>query len=279
MNTSGNSKHPLRVNAFTLVELLAVLAIVGVLAIMVCPFIKSCAIKAQSVAEISGARSAIRAWQAYAGENNGALLPGYLDFSESARSTVRNSRGEALGFPISARYVFRLAPYLDYRIKGSLLVNQQKSLTDDYMASMAPSFGINLTFVGGDFGSGSDLVPSDQAFAAYGKFVVTNINEIFAPSKLIVFASARITGSPTNMEGYNAIKSPYWQSKRWADKFDEKRPYYDYGAVHPRFGGKAACAMADGHVELLKFDDLFDMRRWSNQAAQADDPNWTLQSL
>jgi prepilin-type processing-associated H-X9-DG protein len=272
--------HPRsRDSAFSLLELLATMGVVLVLATLVMPSWNSFSRKSESVAEISGARNAIAAWQAYASENSGVVLPGYLAFAEAMQSDVRNSQGQKLNFPVNARYVFRLAPYLDYQLKGSLLVNKQQAITDDYAASMAPSFGLNLTFVGGDFGGGSDLVPSPQAFATYGKFVVTHISEIHLPSKLIVFASARINGDPTNMEGYNAVKSPYWQSRRWADTFDESRPYYDYGAVHPRFDGRAACAMADGHVALLNFAELSDMRRWSNQAAQSDDPAWTLKPL
>lgn len=267
-----------RNSAFTLVELLVVVGIICILAALVFPLWKNLESKMQVAAEISGARNAIRGWQSYASENNGMLLRGYLSFADSMKAEVKNIKGQALSFPVSARYVFRLAPYLSGQLKGSLLVNDQKKLTDDYSISMAPSFGLNLTFVGGDYGSGSDLIPSDASFATYGKFVVQRLHEIHSPSKLIVFASSRIN-EPDAMDGYNAVKSPYLLEKRWADSYQEKQPYYDYGAIHPRFDGKAACAMADGHVALLAFEELFDMRRWSNQAAEADDPNWTLHPL
>lgn len=268
------------VGGFSLVELLTALGVVGVLAALIMPFVNSCFVKARMAKEIAGARSAITAWHAYASENNGSLLPGYLDFAAAQQSGVRNPAGQPLSFPVNARYVFRLAPYLDYQLKGSLLLNKQERLNSDYEMSLAPSFGINLTFVGGDYGSGSDKIPSEQNFVTYGKFAVTHLNEIYAPSKLLVFASARITDAALgNQEGYNAIKSPYFVSRRWAEEYDENRPYYDYGGVHPRFNGKAVCAMADGHVEALTMEQLEDMRRWSNQAAQADNPDWTLQTF
>ncbi len=274
-----SSQSRFRSAAFTLVELLVTIGIVAALATLLFPLGKVISRSGQAAAEINGAKSAVTAWRAYAGENNGTLLPGYLDFMAASKAGVRNSAGQNLSFPVSARYPFRLAPYLDYQLKGSLLVNKQKAITDDYTVSVAPSFGMNITFVGGDYGGGSDMVPSAQSFATYGKFVVQNINEIYSPSQLIVFASARITGAQENFEGYNAVKSPNLQGKRWPDTFEESRPYYDYGAIHPRFSGRAACAMADGHVELIKYADLFDMRRWSNQAAEADDKDWTLKPL
>ena len=40
-------------------------------------------------------------------------------------------------------------------------------------------------------------------------------------------------------------------------------------------GGKAATVMFDGHCTKFTFDQLNDMRRWSNQATDAD---WTLGS-
>lgn len=264
---------------FTLIELLISVGIISVLAALVIPITSSSLEKARSVNEINGARSAIQAWQLYAADNNGTLLPGYLSMSQAAAAGVKNGSGNPVAFPMNARYPFRLAPYLNNSLKGSLLVNKQAKLTSDYEISMSPSFGVNLTFVGGDWGSGSDLAPTDANLATYGKFVVTRLAEIHSPGQLVVFASARYTDpSFGNSEGYNAIKSPNLTTQRWADQYDEKRPYYDYGSVHPRFDGRAVCAMADGHVELLTLDDLRDMRRWSNQAAEADDPDWTLQT-
>jgi len=264
-----------RTSGFTLIELLAAAGIVAMLAVIAYPVAANCIGRSRAATEMAGARRAVSAWLSHAAENNGSILPGY-----QADLAAVNGRGEKLGFPANARYVFRLAPYLNYELKGSLLVNRQSQLRDDYEMSMAPSFGINLTFVGGDFGGGSDLVPSEANLNTYGKFVVTRLGEIHSPSKLIVFASARINDSGGRVqEGYNAIKSPRLTAERWGRTYRESAPYYEFGAIHPRFGGRAVCAMADGHVELLGIDDLRDMRRWSNQAAAADDPDWTLRPL
>ena len=258
-----------------MVEILVTISIVAMLGAIAVPAIQGSREKAKCAKEIAGARHAVSAWQSYATDNNGIVLPGY-----KSEPGVVNARGEALRFPVSARYVFRLAPYLDYRLRGTLLVNKQEGLTSDYSMSVAPSFGLNLTFAGGDFGSGSDLQPNEANFATYGKFVVTRLAEIHAPGKFIVFSSARFKDASLGQsEGYNAVRSPFFQMRRWPASYNEAGADYDFGNVHLRFDGRAVCAMADGHVELLDYAQLEDMRRWSNQAAQADDPDWTLQAL
>jgi len=175
---------------FTLVEMLVAIGVILVLAVVGIPVGASCIENAKAAKEIAGGRNLVSAWMSYAADNNGSVLPGYLSMSQATAAKVTNKNGSQLVFPTSARYPFRLAPYLDYQLKGNILINKQVGLVDDYEISMAPSLGLNLTFVGGDFGGGSDLVPNDANYAMYGKFVVTNINEIYAPSKLLVFASA-----------------------------------------------------------------------------------------
>ena len=47
------------------------------------------------------------------------------------------------------------------------------------------------------------------------------------------------------------------------------------GFVSLEYGGKAIVAHLDGNVRLLDETELRDMRRWSNQAAMYDDPDFS----
>lgn len=258
--------------AFTVLELLAAIAIVLTLAVIAFPYFTGMCSQARAVREMNGAKRAVSAWLNHAAENNGQILEGY-----KSDPSARNGRGQPLAFPTNARYPYRLAPYLNYELRGSLLVNNQAALTSDYEISVAPSFGINLTFVGGDHGSGSDLRPTQENLDRHGQFVVTRLPQIHAPARLIVFASARFEDPGSGKkEGYNAIKSPFFAARRWPSTYDENQPYYDFGNVHLRFKNRAVCAMADGHVEMLDYDQLLDMTRWSNQAAADNNPDWTI---
>lgn len=261
-------------------EIMTGVSIAAVIAALGIPIYNSVLQDARMARELGAARKLITAWHSYAGDNNGSVLPGFQT------TPAYNQDGELLSYPVNARYPFRIAPYLGHELKGAVLVNdQEKFLLEkdpevrDYSISVFPSFGINATFVGGDYGSGSELQPSESTYSRFGKFVITHITEPVAPQKLIVFASAHSDSSHGKSDGYFLIRSPRLQADRWADSYDPNASASQFGYVHPRYNGRAVAAMADGHVELLDESQLRDMRRWSNQAAEANNPNWTLKRL
>lgn len=267
---------------FTLIELLACLGIMVVLAGVLIPGTIKCLNHAKTVQEIAGARRVATAWLAYASENNGRVLIGYSDWNDPTLDQVTDVKGNPLERLAARRYVYRLAPYLDYQLKGSVLIGKQSKLLGDthvvgneYMVSAFPSFGINLTFVGGDYGSGSWLNPR-----LYPEQIVERLANIHSPSKLLIFASARYTSYTDDYEGYNALYPPYVSRRIWADSedFDPEKPFHAFGAMDFRHTDRAVCIMADGHVELLSYKDLEDMRYWSNAAAEANDPNWRFEN-
>lgn len=140
------------------------------------------------------------------------------------------------------------------------------------------------------------------------KFYVTHLHEIHKPQTLMVMSSSRGVDVAT-VGGYSSMgygtRAPDWTAaSRVIPGFWEiipPSPQYDagqeantprapaitwiasntfsnnlnplsWGNIHPRHSGKAVSAQADGHVEMLKLEDLRDMRRWANQANK---PNWT----
>ncbi len=259
---------------FTLVELLVVLAIVGVLASLTVFVAGSARDKGEAAEEVAALRQTMIAYHLYTTENNGQLLAGYR-----AEPAV-DAAGESLHFPANARYPWRLAPYLDYQLSGTLFTGSRKSVPETagsaYAVSVGPSFGINATFVGGDYGGSSDLVPTERAFSRFGPFCALRMTDVPEPSKQIVFASARSGTGKEKIEGYFLIRSPNFQSRRWATRYDEAAGADQWGFVHPRHGGKAAFGFLDGRVAMLDYQSMQDMRYWSPLAATNDDPDWTL---
>jgi prepilin-type N-terminal cleavage/methylation domain-containing protein/prepilin-type processing-associated H-X9-DG protein len=262
----------MKTRAFTLIELLVVIAIISVLAGLSFSAITAARRSGDQAREIAAGRQLMAAYILAASDNDGELLSAY-----AASGTAKNEAGQTVTGPTAQRYPWRLAAYLGGKVFGTLLVNDQAKLgqkskrTDlDYLVSFAPTFGMNATYVGGNF-KGS-LTPGGLAEKKYGHFCVTRTLDVVAPAKLIVFCSAHYTGlDGMSYLGYNIVNGPAETKKNWnARSYKEGDSAEKLGYIHPRYNGRAVVVMFDGHTELLTPTELEDMRRWSNQAADLD---------
>lgn len=257
-----------KTRAFTLIELLAVVAILAILAGVGSAAISSAMEKGKMAAEISAAKTLITAFHAAAADRGGVFLPSHDTSAPAAQNASRKpvSMAEA-----KKRYPWRLAPYFNYAVKGTLLVGDNErqfmefmnlgtrsGAMYDYAVSVFPALGINRAFVGGDTGKKD---PNNEC--------VNTVAE--ADRSLIVFLSA----GTQEVEGYEYVLAPgapgaAWSGAKWTDKSDPA----NYGYVHPRHGGKAVAAFLNGSVRALTLEELRDMRLWSRNAALQDDPNY-----
>jgi hypothetical protein len=262
--------------------------IVAVLAGLIAVAVKGTQVKAKSVRELAAARNLMTAYLAYAGENNGKLLPGIVeDPTAIGHPPAVDQAGNHLGGYLAKRWPYRLAPYFNYEYPGVAVVNE--SLADynkqttptmsEYIASVQPSFGLNTTFVGGNYSFHHSEPQVDSDSESYGSFCVTRLGQAVKASTLIVFVSARFkttAGSSPGAQGNYYILSPRASGARWSEHFDENATSDKFGHVHPRWNKRAVAVNLDGSASLLGETELKDMRRWSNQAAEQDDPNWSL---
>jgi prepilin-type N-terminal cleavage/methylation domain-containing protein len=271
-NHSGFNRRTHR--AFTLIELLTVLAILSLLAGLVVPTLGRAKNRAAMINEINSARQVMLAWHMYADDHLGWVLPGYR-----YGYPAFDRQGQPLAHPVNARYPWRLAPHLGNNFEV-LYVNRNRSLLRDfargnpdsyaYAASVFPSLGVNAVFVGGD-----DLLlpPTPKATEAFGPFCVMKSSEVRHPSQLLVFISAQGRFNGGTVGGFYRVEPPYLGKRVWEPAFDPARPPEHLGFVHPRFAGRAIAAMVDGHSAALTLKELEAMQRWSNLA---DQPDWRL---
>lgn len=262
-----------KAKGFTLVELLVVIAILGLLAGLATPVLGRARKAGEQAAETSAAKNLITAYVAAAQDQNGILLQG---FDEDGEATHANGTSFGVGSSEATRWPWRLAPYLNYQMEGSVLVNERASAVDpmnpghSYLVSASPSLGMNSYFVGGH----------ENGQPAYNYSTngtcVTRMAQAEKPSMLIVFCSARgiDPSRGRNVDGYYYVTAPN-SSPRWPSSYNPNASARSFGQVRMAYGGKAVTAQLDGSVSLLSFEELRDMRRWANGAAAANNPNWT----
>ena len=282
--TSRSQVRPTPVlrRGFTLVEVLVVVAVVAVLLAILIPAASSVRTTARESVERSAARSLLTAWNRYAFDHRGRLLPGYKSGLPAFDPSGRPIDGQSLGVA-AARYPWRIAPYLGGAVEELTAPSVAGKLdgrraSDDpeylYLASLHPRFGINGTFVGGDEGAGGFNAGFETAF---GRFYRTSLGEIRRPESLMVFTSAASVGGsfgdPEVVEGYFRVKPPTFTSPQWQAEADPEDPA-SVGHVDPRWNGRAVVGFVSGEVDARPVEGLRDMRLWADQA---DAHDWALE--
>lgn len=260
---------------FTLLEMLVCIGIVAILAAAGLAAYKGAVTRAAMTREIAAARSLITAYTLYSSENDGELMP-VVDKRVSSVWFQPYNRNVTY-FEAPHRYPFRLAPYFDYKLSGTIFVNENAKQIEkyfgrsggmnDYGVSCFPAFGMNHYFVGGYVGLDGQLRYPNECLSRLPQATKTS---------LIVFASAGGTLGTTTVQGYSMVDPPRGKDRIWSSTpWEPGANAANYGCVAARYDGKAVVAFLNGSVKAMKIEDLRDMRLWSHNAAMQDDPNYT----
>jgi type II secretory pathway pseudopilin PulG len=259
-----NPLHGKRVAGFTVVEILTVVLVTLFLGSLVFASYHGFLRRGAMATEISAARQCLAAYSLYAADNDGALIPG-----NPINATAYAKNGSLVRGVVARRYPWRLAPYVDYNLHGSILVNERRRHFIDphdpsvqYELSVTPSFGLNSHCLGG-FGP------------AYKTGLVARQGAMGGGDNLIVLTSAASVSGDELREGHHFVYGPLMEWMGWTGPADEKSPG-NTGHVHFRHDKKAVVGHYAGHVTLKTEEELQDMRLWSMAAVQANDPNMTI---
>jgi len=248
--------------AFTMIELLIAIAIAALLAGLLVVSYGTVMQRARMAAELTAGRQLITAYHAYSAENNGDLLVGYMTKSPQAI----NKDGSTISGAAAYRYVWRLAPYVNYDMNGAMFVNEMKKrfpnpmAADLYQVSISPSFGINSYCLGG-YSNGD-----------YNLGLATKSSQMSGASDIIVFASAARGSGSALIAGNHEITAPLLAGKEWGS-MNPQSPT-STGTVHFRYDNKAVVVHYGGHITLESDKDLRDMRKWNVGAIQANDASF-----
>lgn len=258
--------------AFTLIELLVAVGIVALLLGLGGGVWSKAVAKSEMAQDVAAGKTLGTAYQAYAVENNGQLMPGYV----KGAAPVALPDGTQIAGEAANRYVWRLAPYFDYTINGVLYGRSRAQAEKEsaesgekgYGQSISVAYGINAHYVGGIYESGQTSVPAGD--------VATMMLQVAQPSSLLVFATAYSSQG----KGHYLVKAPRYIPRApgtaplaqtdWASGSGPDST----GNVDFRHEGKALCVFLDGSIRMYDAAALADMRLWSKNAAAADNADY-----
>ena len=291
---------------FSLVELMVVVAVIGMLTAIVVPAATSMQRSAEAATELSSARRMTTAWLSWSTDHNGQLLESQLEAGADlpAGSAPTHHNGTAIPDMARRRWLWRLYDHLDDPV-STLWSGAQRHWWDTvmdgsgdmstklYTASLHPTFGINGEWIGGRQSNDSDTWTLTQYLQSQDALATPLFAEAIAqlkrPADLVLFASARGTDTTSGgqpVEGWWRIEPPYKPGAdtgqaNWAQDDDgsfmtptDTSEPADAGFVSARHGGRTVTAAPDGSVHTEPFQQLPDMRRWADGAWAV---NWTPQ--
>jgi prepilin-type N-terminal cleavage/methylation domain-containing protein/prepilin-type processing-associated H-X9-DG protein len=242
--------NKIKTSGFTLIELLVVTAIIAVLAAIAIQALAGSVGKAKLASEVAAGKSLTAALQMYAADNNGDVLPGFVDPAK-VNQTVVDKDGKRISGEPAKRYPWRLAPYLGYDVNKAFLASGQEILNNDliYTVSAIPSLGMNTVSLGGDEGKARSNPFNPRFAAAFARDGgVRKMMQVLRPSQMIAFVSA---AAPAFMG-----------SESQPGHFRVEHPAVNVAFRHS--GNKALVVFVDGHTELMDREQLKNERLWKN---------------
>ena len=219
-------------SGFTLVEILVVISILGILAALIFPAVRSCIASAQAVQSTNNLHQLVIANIAYATEN-GFYCPADDKTNNKRWCGARTSDGA--GFDPTKGY---LANFLGKSSSVTMCPLFKEMIKDSQSFELGSGgYGYNSSYVGGLPGG---------AYNPDGSRVSARITGIERSKTVMFTTSAYANGN--SIQEYPYCEPPYWD---FGDGPTEWRPS---PSVHFRFNGKALVGWCDGHVSAESCD-------------------------
>lgn len=289
--------------AFSLTEIVVVIAVIGILVAILVPSLFSIKLKAKKTKELNVLKHVITAWTTYSSDHQNKLLPGYLDVSFQEHYELAWAFPDETLIPPAPSYdadylnvvgpwPWRLIPYLDENWQQLLFYKQldwepfsEQVNSHAYEITQTPAFGYNGMYLGG----WKLYNESEQrAKTLFGNVklnddtrmnvVTSSLAQVNAPSETIAFASTFLAEErsyselPDDTNGANmAIPSVLADSKRWTVLPDGTiNAFADTYVPFGRYNKMPAIGFVDGHVSNVEIHLLLNQKMWIPKAREVN---------
>jgi prepilin-type N-terminal cleavage/methylation domain-containing protein len=213
--------------AFTLVEMLVVISIIGILLGMILPALSGVQRQSHKTTEINNLKQVNLAWLMYANNNNDAALPGYLEqevqeppVNDFVNNNFSRGWGVTYEYPnrsdipndannVAGPWTWRLLPYFDYSHAivreysgddAEVMLDVHANLAEAQQIAQQPAFGYNGYYVGGywrmlDFNNVPTPRPDywnhcNAAPPGEALQLVQSLSQMQRSSQLVIFCSS-----------------------------------------------------------------------------------------
>lgn len=292
-------------SAFTLIELLIVIAIIGVLISLVSVGVTSVYRSSLKSSELNNVRQVGNALLMYAGSNKSQLVRGwqstdvqaitedtivYPDFVEI--SPAPNFRASDKN--IAGPWTWHLASYIDNpeSIMRSHLDKEERAI-DNYVDegddfAHQPAFAYNGWYLGGQWAFWDPhyrtaqlrFASVEQADGTKATPVVRSLPLVRNSTDVVGFCTAFKADGPMDMLPSAGTTPGTWlveprlmaNELRWG--IDQGGDMHIHAATHAPFGrggGPPVAWFIDGHASTQTYEDLADQRRWIDRAKAIGD--------
>jgi prepilin-type N-terminal cleavage/methylation domain-containing protein len=294
-----------RRQAFTLVELMVVIAIIAILMGLTLVGIRSVYASALKTDELSRIRQLGNAWLMYSQSHRDSIVAGWMDHTAQARRDLHQVYPDLSEVPpapdwdtsrsnVAGYWTWQLLPYLDYSwptIRGHLPEDQQ--LIEDFQedgldVALTPGFGYNGWYLGGQWARWDPHFPDaslrfsnvELSDGSMDNLVITSLPSIQRSTEVIAFCSSFASDGPmsepivpNSLPGSWLVEPRLLAGEaRWElDAQGDLVVLEATNAPLARYTSQPACWFPDGHTEGLSYEELADQRRWIDDARSIGD--------
>ncbi|MDG1137515.1 MAG: type II secretion system protein [Phycisphaerales bacterium] len=290
--------------AFSIIEMIVVIAIIGVLAAIILPSLNGARLRAQKTQELSLISQSGKAWFMYTSDHQGKLLPGYLS------AGVQEYRELAWAFPDESiippapfydstqpndagSWPWRLLSYMnnnwnsllfykeiDWDANGTHLKEHANEIATQ------PAFGYNGFYLGGWWDINNHSQKQEMVFKSVtltdgrtAGVVATFDSQIKKASRQIVFCSTFLAEEgiyeemPSDTNGtFMAMPSVFARVVKWLPLGQNRIDARSETSVPlGRFNGMPAICNADGSTKNVEIETLVDQSLWISKAQTIGD--------